>query len=227
MALMRRPDYRRDAGRQLTGRHGLFRMAPMIAWLVFGAVSPALSAADETTGKVDKLFAAWDKTTSPGASLAVIRDGKILYERGYGMAKLEDGIVNTPEKVFDIGSVSKQFTAACVAMLVREGKVEKVSLTEREVRGTLKPGALAPGMRHGDSATPIERMNVKAVPAKYYAVAIVFILFDLETVFLFIWALGAQPLTGFMLFTFFLFTFLLIVILLYVYRARLLEAVTE
>ena len=43
--------------------------------------------------------------------------------------------------------------------------------------------------------------NVKAVPIKYYAVAIVFILFDLETVFLFIWALGAQPLTGFMLLT--------------------------
>ena len=52
-------------------------------------------------------------------------------------------------------------------------------------------------------------------------------LFDLETVFLFIWALGAQPLTGFMLFTFFLFAFLLVLILLYVYKARLLEAVTE
>ncbi|HSQ79308.1 MAG TPA: serine hydrolase, partial [Candidatus Bathyarchaeia archaeon] len=51
-------------------------------------------------------------------------DGKIIYERGYGMAKIEDGIVNTPEKVFDIGSVSKQFTAACMAMLVREGKVK-------------------------------------------------------------------------------------------------------
>ena len=52
-------------------------------------------------------------------------------------------------------------------------------------------------------------------------------LFDLETVFLFIWALGAQPLTGFMLFTFGLFVFLLVLILLYVYKARLLEAVTE
>jgi hypothetical protein len=52
-------------------------------------------------------------------------------------------------------------------------------------------------------------------------------LFDLETVFLFIWALGAQPLTGFMLFTFFLFAFLLVLILLYVYQARLLEGVTE
>ena len=65
------------------------------------------------------------------------------------------------------------------------------------------------------------------MPIKYYGVAIAFLLFDLETVFLFIWALGAQPLTGFMLLTFFLFAFLLVLILLYVYRARLLEAVTE
>ncbi len=45
-------------------------------------------------------------------------------------------------------------------------------------------------------ATPVDPVNVKAVPIKYYAVAIVFILFDLETVFLFIWALGAQPRHG-------------------------------
>jgi NADH-quinone oxidoreductase subunit A len=76
-------------------------------------------------------------------------------------------------------------------------------------------------------ATPVDPLNVKAVPAKYYAVAIVFILFDLETVFLYIWALGAQPLTGFMLLTFAIFVFLLVLILLYVYKARLLEGVTE
>jgi len=76
-------------------------------------------------------------------------------------------------------------------------------------------------------ATPIDTRNVKALPIKYYAVAIVFILFDLETVFLFIWALGAQPLTTFMLATFGIFMLLLILILLYVYKARLLEGVTE
>jgi NADH-quinone oxidoreductase subunit A len=76
-------------------------------------------------------------------------------------------------------------------------------------------------------ATPVDRLNVKAVPIKYYAVAIMFILFDLETVFLFIWALGAQPLTSFMLLIFGFFVFLLVLILLYVYKARLLEAVTE
>jgi NADH-quinone oxidoreductase subunit A len=76
-------------------------------------------------------------------------------------------------------------------------------------------------------ATAVETRNVKAVPIKYYAVAIVFILFDLETVFLFIWALGAQPVTGTMLVTFAIFMALLVLILLYVYRARLLEGVTE
>ena len=76
-------------------------------------------------------------------------------------------------------------------------------------------------------ATPVDPLNVRAVPIKYYAVAIVFILFDLETVFLFIWALGAQPVTGFMLVTFAIFVSLLVLVLLYVYKARLLEAVTE
>ncbi len=76
-------------------------------------------------------------------------------------------------------------------------------------------------------ATPVDTLNVKAVPIKYYAVAIVFILFDLETIFLFIWALAAQPVTGFMLFTFGVFAVLLVIILLYVYKARLLEGVTE
>ena len=76
-------------------------------------------------------------------------------------------------------------------------------------------------------ATQVSTLNVKAVPIKYYAVAIIFILFDLETVFLFIWALGAQPLSGFMLFTFAVFMFLLVLIVLYVYKSRLIEAVTE
>ncbi len=76
-------------------------------------------------------------------------------------------------------------------------------------------------------AAPVDLVNVKAVPVKYFALAVLFILFDLETVFLYLWALGAQPLTGFMLATFFLFVGVLVLLLLYVYRARLIEAVTE
>jgi NADH-quinone oxidoreductase subunit A len=76
-------------------------------------------------------------------------------------------------------------------------------------------------------ATPVDRANVKAVPVKYYAIAVVFLLFDLETVFLVIWALGAQPLTSFMLATFGVFVFLLVLIMFYVWRTGLLEEITQ
>ena len=76
-------------------------------------------------------------------------------------------------------------------------------------------------------ATPVEQVNVKAVPVKYYAIAIVFILFDLETVFLFLWALGAQPLTGALLAALGVFLLLLVVIMLYIWRTGLLEEVTK
>jgi len=76
-------------------------------------------------------------------------------------------------------------------------------------------------------ATPVEQVNVKAVPVKYYAIAVVFILFDLETVFLFLWALGAQPLTGALLAALGVFLLLLVVIMLYVWRTGLLEEVTK
>lgn len=76
-------------------------------------------------------------------------------------------------------------------------------------------------------ATPVEHENVKAVPVKYYAIAVVFILFDLETVFLFLWALGAQPLGDALLVAFGVFMVLLVFIVLYVWRTGLLEEVTR
>ena len=75
-------------------------------------------------------------------------------------------------------------------------------------------------------ATAIDTLNVKAVPIRYYALAIIFVLFDLETVFLFLWALGAQPLTGGLLVALGVFMVLLVVIMLYVWRTGLLEEVT-
>ena len=76
-------------------------------------------------------------------------------------------------------------------------------------------------------AIPVQQNNVRAVPVKYYAIAIVFVLFDLETVFLFLWALGAQPLSTALLAAFGVFMLLLVVIMLYVWRTGLLEEVTR
>jgi CubicO group peptidase (beta-lactamase class C family) len=81
------------------------------------------AAADDRTDKVDKLFEQWDSTISPGVSMAIIHNGEIIYERGYGMANLEHNVPITPETVFRIGSTSKQFTAACIAILSIQGKL--------------------------------------------------------------------------------------------------------
>lgn len=73
--------------------------------------------------QVDKLFSAWDNSASPGCALGVIRNGKFVCKRGYGMASLEHWVPITPDSAFGVASTSKQFTAACVAMLARRGKL--------------------------------------------------------------------------------------------------------
>ncbi|HSW31070.1 MAG TPA: serine hydrolase domain-containing protein [Longimicrobiales bacterium] len=73
--------------------------------------------------RVDSVFADVDGPTTPGCALSVMRGGAPVYERGYGMANLEHGIPITPHSVFHVASVSKQFTAMAVELLVNEGKV--------------------------------------------------------------------------------------------------------
>ena len=64
----------------------------------------------------------------PGLALAVVREGRVIKESGYGLASLEFEVPVTPSTVFEIGSISKQITAAAIMMLVEEGKV---SLNDR------------------------------------------------------------------------------------------------
>lgn len=73
---------------------------------------------------VDRVFSRWDQPTSPGCALGVIKDGKLIYARGYGMANLEYNQPNSPKSVFRIASTSKQFTAACVVLLAEQGKLK-------------------------------------------------------------------------------------------------------
>jgi CubicO group peptidase (beta-lactamase class C family) len=73
--------------------------------------------------RVDSVFTDVDTPTTPGCALSVMRGGSPIYERGYGMANLEYGIPITPHSVFHVASVSKEFTALAVELLVNEGKV--------------------------------------------------------------------------------------------------------
>jgi CubicO group peptidase (beta-lactamase class C family) len=82
------------------------------------------SAADEKkSAAVDEVFADLVKPGSPGCALGVYREGKIIYSKGYGLANLEENVPITPQSVFDIGSTSKQFTAASILLLEKQGKL--------------------------------------------------------------------------------------------------------
>jgi len=72
--------------------------------------------------KVDAVFARWT-TTTPGCAVGVSVDDKVVLRRAYGMADLEHDVINTPDTIFEAGSVSKQLTAAAVLLLVRDGKL--------------------------------------------------------------------------------------------------------
>jgi CubicO group peptidase (beta-lactamase class C family) len=76
----------------------------------------------ENAAKVDQFFAQWDRPDSPGAAVVVVKDGTVVYERGYGCADLEHHTPITPQTLFDVASVAKQFTGLSVAMLVQQGK---------------------------------------------------------------------------------------------------------
>lgn len=73
--------------------------------------------------KVDKLFAEWAKPDSPGCALAVVQDGKVVYQKGYGVANVDYSTPIKPTTVFHVASVSKQFTTFCIELLADEGKL--------------------------------------------------------------------------------------------------------
>jgi CubicO group peptidase (beta-lactamase class C family) len=73
--------------------------------------------------QVDELFASFVSVLSPGATVVVIQDGKILHEAGYGLADLAGGTPITPAQIFHLASVGKQFTALAVLILRDEGKL--------------------------------------------------------------------------------------------------------
>jgi len=77
---------------------------------------------DSVVTAIDRSFA-WTNTRSPGCAVGVARNGTPVLTRAYGMANLEYDVPNTPETIFESGSVAKQFTAAAVMLLVQEGKL--------------------------------------------------------------------------------------------------------
>jgi len=87
------------------------------------APRPDSLAPDSIPERVDRIFARWDHVDSPGCALGVSRDGVMIYQRGYGMSNLEHAIAITPQSIFHVASISKQFAAFSILLLEQDGKL--------------------------------------------------------------------------------------------------------
>ncbi|MHC9084388.1 serine hydrolase domain-containing protein [Luteimonas sp. RIT-PG2_3] len=100
---------------------------PVQASAAGAAVGTALDEgpnADTQAAAIEALMARHVTPGQPGAAVGVYRAGRIVYAKGFGVADLETGAPITPRTPFYVSSVSKQFTAFAIALLVQDGKVD-------------------------------------------------------------------------------------------------------
>ncbi|MDQ3797860.1 MAG: beta-lactamase family protein, partial [Acidobacteriota bacterium] len=81
------------------------------------------SSDDESARKADAFLSQWDRNDMPGCTVGAIKDGRLVYKRVFGMASLEYDVPNTASTLFNLASMSKQFTAASIALLAQQGKL--------------------------------------------------------------------------------------------------------
>ncbi len=87
------------------------------------AFSGAISSAQVSSAQIDAIFAPLKSTTAPGAAVLLIRDSKPIFRRGYGVTDLRTLHPIDAKTNFRLASFTKQFTAACIMLLVHDGKL--------------------------------------------------------------------------------------------------------
>ncbi|MCB2219053.1 MAG: serine hydrolase [Bacteroidetes bacterium] len=73
--------------------------------------------------KANAMLSEYYPSDEPGATILVAQGDKVIYSKAFGMADMERNVPNRPEMVFEIGSITKQFTAVCILMLMEKGKL--------------------------------------------------------------------------------------------------------
>jgi CubicO group peptidase (beta-lactamase class C family) len=105
-----------------------------LLWLACVLLQPPTAVgATPSDAQIDRLFATWTAPGSPGAALTVVRDGAVVFSRGYGLAHLEHAVPITPSTTFHVASLSKQFTAFAIHLLAQEGKLQLDDPVRRHV----------------------------------------------------------------------------------------------
>jgi CubicO group peptidase (beta-lactamase class C family) len=103
-------------------RHWLLPFIGVALTAILASRALSAEAPANLEAEVDKIFAKWNAST-PGCAVGVGIGGKPVLVKAYGMADLEHDVPNTPETIFEAGSVSKQFTALAVLLLAKEGRL--------------------------------------------------------------------------------------------------------
>lgn len=75
------------------------------------------------TQQIDSIFLSWNQPNHPGGSIGVMQNGEIIYSKAFGLASMEYLVPNTPNTVYNIASVSKQFTSMGILLLEKAGKL--------------------------------------------------------------------------------------------------------
>lgn len=88
-----------------------------VLFITFSATSQNI------TNDIDGLFSMWKNSNGPGGVVLVTQNNKTVFEKAYGLENISYKIPNTSESVFNIGSMSKQFTAMGIVLLLMEGKL--------------------------------------------------------------------------------------------------------
>jgi D-alanyl-D-alanine carboxypeptidase len=103
---------------------GMRKAALILSIVLFGNILQAAPQAPAPlAAQLDQLLSSVYKAGEPGAALLIMKDGKVLVRKAYGMADLELGIPLEPDMVFRIGSMTKQFTAVSILILMEQGKL--------------------------------------------------------------------------------------------------------
>lgn len=127
-------DARRDRRlrRSSTAGHRILRSVPNLSnrswpirltYVLWLSAALPLAAQTPLESRMDSVFRQYGSTETPGCAVGVAQHGRVLLERAYGMDDLERGVALTPATILEAGSVSKQFTAAAVLLLAREGTI--------------------------------------------------------------------------------------------------------
>jgi CubicO group peptidase (beta-lactamase class C family) len=94
------------------------------------------------------VFEKMRKTNLPGLSIAAVKDGEVVYARGFGFRDVESGAPMTTQTRVGIGSVTKSFTALAVMMLAEEGKLSLDDPIDKFVPISLRPFGEPVRLRH-------------------------------------------------------------------------------